>query len=99
MREEIRLGNEALAQQDFEAAKRCFQQLLVNGGTPIQIRIAKNRLREIQEQEEARYKPLDAKPKTSRKPSKLAKGEEAKRRFVRPPDRPLLVINKYDTRS
>ena len=34
MREEIRLGNEALAQNDMESAKQHFQQLLDNGGTP-----------------------------------------------------------------
>jgi hypothetical protein len=45
MREEIRLGNEALARNDFETAKRCFQQLLVLGGTSTQERIASNRLR------------------------------------------------------
>lgn len=99
MREEIRLGNEALSRHDFETAKRCFQQLLFIGGTSIQMRIAKNRLREIHEQEEAQYKPLFDKPRASRNSSKQAQGETVKPRFVRPPDKPLLVINKYDARS
>jgi hypothetical protein len=53
MREEIRLGNDALARNDMETAKRHFQQLLDNGGTPIQEQIAANRLREIQAKQEA----------------------------------------------
>jgi len=36
MREEIRLGNEALAQNDMETAKQHFQQLLDHGGTHMQ---------------------------------------------------------------
>ena len=48
MREEIRLGNEALAQKDFETAVGYFQQLLDAGGTAVQERIALNRLREIE---------------------------------------------------
>ena len=36
MREEIRLGNEALAQNDIETAKQHFQHLLDQGGTHIQ---------------------------------------------------------------
>jgi hypothetical protein len=36
MREEIRLGNEALARNDFETAKQYFQQILVTDGTPMQ---------------------------------------------------------------
>ena len=35
MREAIRLGNEALAQNDLETAKRYFQALLDTGGTPL----------------------------------------------------------------
>ena len=48
MREEIRLGNAALAQNDMETAKQHFQHLLDQGGTPLQEQIAGNRLREIQ---------------------------------------------------
>jgi hypothetical protein len=47
MREEIRLGNEALAQNDLETAKQHFQHLLDYGGTHMQMQIAENRLREI----------------------------------------------------
>ncbi len=57
MREEIRRGNEALAQGDMETAQRHFQELLDNGGTPLQEQIATNRLREIRKQQEARQNP------------------------------------------
>ena len=53
MREEIRLGNATLAQNDLEAAKQHFQQLLDHGGTHIQEQIATNRLREIEAKQEA----------------------------------------------
>jgi hypothetical protein len=62
MREEIRLGNEALAQNDLETAKQHFQHLLDHGGTPLQEQIAGNRLRDIQAQQEALCHPLPAKP-------------------------------------
>ena len=62
MREEIRLGNEALAQNDLETAKRHFQHLLDHGGTHMQEQIAANRLREIQATQEARRTPPLAKP-------------------------------------
>ena len=45
MREEIRLGNAALAQNDMETAKQHFQHLLDQGGTPLQEQIAGNRWR------------------------------------------------------
>ena len=61
MREEIRLGNEALAQNDLETAKRHFQQLLDTGGTPLQMQIAANRLREIQITQEGPRTPPPAK--------------------------------------
>ena len=48
MRDEIRLGNEALAQNDMETAKQHVQHLLDQGGTPLQEQIVGNRLREIQ---------------------------------------------------
>lgn len=62
MREEIRLGNEALAQNDLETAQRHFQHLLDHGGTHMQEQIARNRLREIQATQEARRTPPLAKP-------------------------------------
>ena len=40
MREEIRLGNEALARNDMETARQYFQQVLETEGTPLQKRIA-----------------------------------------------------------
>ena len=63
MRDEIRLGNAALAQNDMETAKQHFQRLLDHGGTPLQEQIAGNRLREIQaEQDALRPPPPPAKP-------------------------------------
>jgi plasmid stabilization system protein ParE len=62
MREDIRLGNEALAQNDMETAKQHFQHLLDHGCTPIQKQIAENRLREIQAKQEALCQPPRAKP-------------------------------------
>jgi hypothetical protein len=67
MREEIRLGNEALAQDDLEAAEGHFQQLLDNGGTPIQEQIATNRLREIREKQAVPSTPPPPKRRTRRK--------------------------------
>jgi hypothetical protein len=67
MREEIRLGNEALARKDMEAAKRHFQQLLDNGGTHIQEQIAVNRLREIRAQQEESHTPPASPPAKRRK--------------------------------
>jgi hypothetical protein len=61
MREEIRLGNEALAQNDLETAKRHFQQLLDTGGTPLQMQIAANRLWDIKVKQEGPPTP-PAKP-------------------------------------
>jgi hypothetical protein len=66
MREEIRLGNEALAQNDMETAKQHFQALLDHGGTHIQEQIAANRLRQIQAKQEALRPPPPAKPPTRR---------------------------------
>ena len=66
MREEIRLGNDALAQNDLEAAKQHFQALLDHGGTHIQEQIAGNRLREIAATQEALRTPPPAKPSTRR---------------------------------
>jgi hypothetical protein len=66
MRDEIRLGNEALAQNDMETAKQHFQHLLDHGGTPLQEQIAGNRLREIQAKQAALCAPPLVKPPTRR---------------------------------
>ena len=66
MREEIRLGNEALAQNDMETAKQHFQHLLDQGGTHIQEQIAGNRLREIQSKQAALRPPQQARSPTRR---------------------------------
>jgi hypothetical protein len=96
MREEIRLGNEALAHNDLETAKQHFQQLLATGGTPIQERIAANRLREISKQEEARLRPPPVRTPARRKASRASEQREtAEHAFVRPPDKPLVVIKKH----
>jgi hypothetical protein len=65
MREEIRLGNEALTENDLETAKQHFQQLLDHGGTHMQKQIAENRLREIQAKQQALCPP-PGKPATRR---------------------------------
>jgi hypothetical protein len=96
MREEIRLGNEALARNDFETAKRCFQELLATGGTPTQERIAANRLRDIQERLEALHAPATVKPRTRRKSSRAKEPDDATpHKFIRPPDKPIVVIKKH----
>ena len=69
MREEIRRGNEALAQNDMATAKQHFQHLLDHGGTPMQQQIAANRLREIQAKQEALCAPPLVKPPTRRSTS------------------------------
>ena len=65
MREEICLGNAALAQNDMETAKQHFQHLLDQGGTPAG-RIAGNRLREMQAKQAALCAPPLVKPPTRR---------------------------------
>jgi hypothetical protein len=69
MREEIRLGNATLAQDDLETAKQHFQRLLDHGGTHIQEQIALNRLREIAAKQEALSTPPPSTP-TTRKQAK-----------------------------
>jgi hypothetical protein len=97
MREEIRLGNEALARNDLELAKQYFQQLLATGGTPVQERIAANRLREIQERQTALLTPPPApRARAPRKPPRSKDSNETvKRTFVRPPDKPVVEIRKH----
>ena len=77
MREEIRLGNEALAQNDMESAKQHFQQLLDNGGTPLQEHIAANRLREIHVKQEALRTPPPLKPARRRKAPRAKTPDES----------------------
>jgi hypothetical protein len=96
MREEIRLGNEALSRNDIEAARKCFQQLLANGGTPTQERIATNRLREIQKQQDGLSKASTPKRRTRRKTSESSGDDATSRRtFVRPPEKPLVTIKRH----
>jgi hypothetical protein len=96
MREEIRLGNAALERHDLDEAKHHFQQLLANGGTPTQERIAANRLREIQEKQNALLAPPPTKTRAPRKAARSSESNEAvKRTFVRPPDHPVVEIKKY----
>jgi hypothetical protein len=97
MREEIRLGNEALARNDFETAKQYFQQILVTDGTPLQKRIAANRLRDIQERTEVRLERAPSTPRAGRKSTGAKKAEDdpVPHRVIRPPDKPLIVIRKH----
>ncbi len=100
MREEIRLGNEALARNDLETARRCFQQVLATEGTDVQKRIAANRLREIEERERPRPEPrvssTGAPPRQRRKTARATTADEAPiHRFVRPPETPVVTIKRY----
>ena len=99
VREEIRLGNEALARNDLETARQCFQQVLVTEATEVQKRIAANRLREIEErqqQAEEPRKPSPGKPRTRRKSTAVRPPAEAPAHpFVRPPDKPVVVIQRH----
>ena len=99
VREEIRLGNEALAQNDLETARQCFQQVLVTEATEVQKRIAANRLREIEERQRPRPEPRVASTSQPRQRRKAAgtktADEAAAHRFVRPPDTPVVTIKRY----
>lgn len=100
MREEIRLGNEALACNDLETARKCFQQVLTGDGTDLQKRIAANRLRDIEERERPRPEPRAAsassQPRQRRKAASAKTTDEATtHRFVRPPDTPVVTIKRY----
>jgi hypothetical protein len=85
VREDIRLGNEALTRQDLDTAR--------------QKRIAANRLREINERQQPAVEPRShspAKPRTRRKTIDAKQQAEAPaHRFVRPPDKPVVVINRH----
>ncbi len=96
MREEIRLGNEALGRNDLEGARQHFQKLLAEGGTEVQLRIARNRLQEIQDKEDAINNPTPTKKRASRKTASRAKNaDEPTVKLVRPPENPVVVINKH----
>ena len=97
MREEIRLGNEALGRNDLDGARQHFQKLLAKGGTEVQLRIARNRLQEIQDRQNAIDNPTPTKKRASRKTTSRAKKpiEETTVKLVRPPDNPVVVINKH----
>jgi hypothetical protein len=97
MREEIRLGNEALGRNDFNGARQHFQKLLATGGTEVQLRIARNRLQEIQDREDAVNNPMPTKKRAPRKAASRTKNaaDEPTVRLVRPPDNPVVVINKH----
>ena len=104
MREDIRLGNEALARHDLDTARQYFQQVLVsNDATEVQKRIAANRIREIEERQQPAAEPRPrspAKPRTRRKATGTRQQAEAPaQRFVRPPDKPVVVINRQDRKS
>ncbi len=98
MREEIRLGNEALARDDLDDARQHFQKLLADGGTEVQLRIACNRLQEIQDREDAIRNPAPAKKRAPRKTASRAKKtnpDESAVKLVRPPENPIVTINKH----
>jgi len=100
VREEIRLGNEALARQDLDTARQYFQQVLVtDDATEVQKRIAANRLREIEERQQPPEEPrlrAPARPRTRRKTTDARQQAEGPAsRFVRPPDKPVVVIHRH----
>ena len=100
MREEIRLGNEALARHDLDTARHCFQQVLVtDDATEVQKRIAANRLRDIEERQQPPEEPrlrAPAKPRTRRKTTDVRQQAEIPApRFVRPPDNPVVAIHRH----
>jgi len=100
VREEIRLGNEALERHDLDTARQYFQQVLVtDDATEVQKRIAANRLRDIQERQQPVAEPrtpASGKPRTRRKPTSARQPAETPvPRFVRPPDKPVVVINRH----
>jgi hypothetical protein len=96
MREEIRLGNEALGRNDLDGARQHFQKLLASGGTEMQLRIARNRLQEIQDREGATDHASPPKKRAPRKTASRAKSaDEPTVKLVRPPDNPVIVINKH----
>ena len=100
VREEIRLGNEALERHDLDTARQYFQQVLVTAdATEVQKRIAANRLRDIEERQQPVAEPRapsSGKPRTRRKTASTRQPAETPApRFVRPPDKPVVVINRH----
>ena len=100
MREDIRLGNEALTSGDLDTARQYFQQVLVSDdATVMQKRIAANRLREIDERQQPAAEPRPRSPAKSRSRRKTTdakpQAETPAHRFVRPPDKPVVVINRH----
>ena len=99
MREDIRLGNEALTRQDLDTARQYFQQVLVSDdATVMQKRIAANRLREIDERQQPAAEPhprSPAKPRTRRKTTDAKQQAEACASLCPPPDKPVVVINRH----
>lgn len=104
MREDIRLGNEALANHDLRTARQYFQQVLdAADATEMQKRIAANRLHDITVREQppaappraARPAAASTTPRPRRKTSAAKAEEDPAHRFVRPPDNPIVVINRH----
>jgi hypothetical protein len=100
VREDIRLGNEALTSGDLDAARQYFQQVLVSDdATEMQKRIAANRLREIDERQQPAAEPRTRSPAKSRPRRKTADAKQPAdapaHRFVRPPEKPVVVINRH----
>lgn len=100
VREDIRLGNEALERHDLDTARHYFQQVLDTAeATDLQKRIAANRLRDIAERQRAAEEPpvpASGKPRVRRKTSAVKQEEDSPgHRFVRPPEKPVVVINRH----
>lgn len=108
VREDIRLGNEALANHDLRTARQYFQQVLdAADATEMQKRIAANRLHDITVREQPPAAPpraartaaatstTAATPRTRRKASTPKPDEDPAHQFVRPPDNPIIVINRH----
>ena len=82
MREEIRLGNEALAKGAFVEAVRYYQSLLDKGGTEIEERIARNRLSDIAYQEKKKQRRQQKEDKGEKKARLLSPAEGKRKRKV-----------------
>ncbi|MBI2876510.1 MAG: hypothetical protein HYY20_06480 [Candidatus Tectomicrobia bacterium] len=106
MREEIRLGNEALGRGDLSEASIHFQELLTKGGTALEERIARNRLKEIEQlqkgSEKEKAKEKSASPRPARSKGTKAKKEkddeevdESTKMLFRLKDPILVRIKRY----
>lgn len=78
MREEIRLGNEALSRGDLQEASGHFQALLQKGGTALEERIARNRLKDIEQLQRGGERAKGKERTAPRKPAK-EKGPKARK--------------------